>query len=452
MAESQPSPRELYEAQQTRWLAPYAVRETAGGQRKHPEGEHPYRTCFQRDRDRIVHSAAFRRLDFKTQVFVPHEHDHSRTRLTHTLEVAQIGRTLGRALRLNEDLIEAVALAHDLGHPPFGHAGEAVLDELMAGHGHFEHNRQSLRIVDYLEHPYPAWRGLNLTRVVRECIALHRTRYDTPVGEDFDRSLQPPLEGQIVEAADEIAFTSADLEDALGAEWVTMEQLAGLELWRQAWQTAERDTPEARPIHKRIRAGKAVLAALADDLIATTSQNLAAYGRGEGVPPLRPAGVPPAENPTIRAAGLPSRRDAVDREVHRAVARDSSHDQEVRGCGKQRREPRHPACVFANVGEIRRAGRRLVALSAPVAQSLVAMQDFLLREVYLGPRAADKARQARQVVTGLFRAYVASPSLLPARYSARIDEGGLHRTVCDYIAGMTDRFAIQEHERLSIDN
>ena len=176
----------------------------------------------------------------------------------------------------------------------------------MAAHGHFEHNRQSLRIVDYLEHPYPAFRGLNLTRAVRECIALHRTRYDAPICEDFDPRLQPPLEGQAVDAADEIAYTSADLEDALAAEWITMDQLAGLSLWRQAWAVAERETPSARPIHKRIRACKAVLATLADNLIATTSRNLFAPS----------------------AQSVPSAREN--------------------------------ACVFASPDEIRRAGRRLV--------------------------------------------------------------------------------------------
>ena len=191
--------------------ASYAVTETLGCERKHHEEAHGYRSCFQRDRDRVVHCTAFRRLDFKTQVFVPHQHDHFRTRMTHTLEVALIARTLGRALGLNEDLIEAVALAHDLGHSPFGHGGEEILNELMADHGGFEHNRQSLRVVDYLEHPYPNFRGLNLTNVVRECIARHETAYDTPACPDFSDDLQAPLAGQVVDAADEIAYTSADL-------------------------------------------------------------------------------------------------------------------------------------------------------------------------------------------------------------------------------------------------
>jgi len=273
-----PSPRERYEASRRALLAPYAVADADCGGRAFAEAEHPYRGCFQRDRDRIVHCSAFRRLDFKTQVFVPHEHDHFRTRLTHTLEVAQIARTLGRALGLNEDLIEAVALAHDLGHPPFGHAGEAALDELMADHGRFEHNRQSLRVVEYLEHPYPQFRGLNLTRVVRECLARHQTCYDTPVCEELGAARRPPLEGQLVGRADEMAFTSADLDDALSAGWITVDELTGLDLWRRAWQQAQADAPDARPIHKRIRACKGVLAAMADDLLATTAANLERLG------------------------------------------------------------------------------------------------------------------------------------------------------------------------------
>ncbi len=251
-------------------LAPWAIGPERSGGREYPEPEHPYRTCFQRDRDRIVHCSAFRRLDFKTQVYVPHECDHFRTRLTHTLEVAQIGRTLGRALGLCEDLVETVALAHDLGHPPFGHGGEAALDNLMTEHGRFEHNRQSLRVVDYLEHPYPHFRGLNLTRVVRVCLAKHETRYDTPLPGGLDEPGMAPLAGQLVDRSDEIAYTSADLEDSLVAESITVEQVEHLALWQRAWRAAEEAAPGASAMHNRIRACKNVLAAMADDLLNTT--------------------------------------------------------------------------------------------------------------------------------------------------------------------------------------
>lgn len=259
-------------------LAPWAVDEDHGGGREYAEPEHPYRSCFQRDRDRIVHCSAFRRLDFKTQVFVPHVQDHFRTRMTHTLEVAQIGRTLARALGLCEDLVEAIALAHDLGHPPFGHGGESALDEMMTDHGRFEHNRQSLRVVDYLEHPYPRFRGLNLSRVVRVCLAKHETRYDTPLPGGLDEPGEAPLAGQLIDCADEIAYTSADLEDSLAAGTITVEQIEHLALWRAAWQLAHEAAPDSSPIHKRIRACKNVLASMADDLLATTAAAIDSLG------------------------------------------------------------------------------------------------------------------------------------------------------------------------------
>jgi len=378
---SRPTARQRYEAAQKCVRAAWAVGESDSGGRAFSEPDHPYRTCFQRDRDRVVHSSAFRRLDFKTQVFVPHEHDHFRTRLTHTLEVAQIGRDLGRALRLNEDLIEAVALAHDLGHPPFGHGGEDVLDELMAAHGGFEHNRQSLRIVDYLEHPYPHFRGLNLTLVVRECLAKHETKYDSPACPQFDPAAPAPLEGQLADLADEIAWTSADIEDALGCGMTTPERLADLALWRLAWAEAQAAYPQARPIHKRIRAGKALLAAMADDLIATTARTI--------------------------------------RDMH-----------------------------IADLADVRRAGGRIVAFSPAMRKMIDEMQTFLLENVYLAGPNADKDRHSRKVISELFGAYIDNPALLPQRYQARIDADGLHRTACDYIAGMTDRFCLTEHARI----
>jgi len=379
---AEPTPREAYEARQRDYLSGWALGEHQSGGRRYPEGLHAYRTCFQRDRDRIMHCSAFRRLDFKTQVFVPHECDHFRTRLTHTLEVAQIGRDIGRALRLNEDLIEAAALAHDLGHPPFGHCGEGVLDELMASEGGFEHNRQSLRVVDYLEHPYPAFRGLNLTAAVRECLARHRTRYDTPACGEFDASLQASLEGQVVDLADEIAYTAADLEDALAAEWITTDDLASLALWRRAWATAETDAPDARAIHKRIRACKAVLAAMVDDVVAQTPERLAAAG-------------------------------------------------------------------VANADDVRRAADRLVVFSPEIAEEAAGLQEFLLARVYLHPRSGPRRDEARRIIAELFANYLATPGDLPERYQQRIDAEGAHRVICDYIVGMTDRFAADRHREIS---
>lgn len=364
-----------------RTLAPWAMGEDQAGQRKHAESEHPYRTALQRDRDRVVHCTAFRRLDFKTQVYVPHDHDHYRTRMTHTLEVAQIARTGGRALGLNEDLLEATALAHDLGHPPFGHGGEEALNDLMAGHGGFEHNRQSLRVVDYLEHPYPAFRGLNLTRAVRECLAKHRTRFDTPVCEDFDQDEPAPLEGQLVDLADEIAYTSADLDDSLSAGTLTAEQLQRLSLWRQAWATAEADAPGASWHHRRIRACKAVLASMMDDMLVTTAANIDAMG--------------------IRSPG-----------------------------------------------DARSAAARCVCFSPATAQAVREVQQFLLETVYLGGENLVRDREGKRLISELFGAYIDKPSLLPERYLRRAETDGLQRLVCDYVAGMTDRFCRAEHRRI----
>ncbi len=360
--------------------APYALRVSDSGGRVHAEAEHPYRSCYQRDRDRIIHCSAFRRLDYKTQVFVPHEQDHYRTRLTHTLEVAQVARTLARALRVNEDVAEAVALAHDLGHSPFGHAGEEALNELMADAGGFEHNRQSLRVVDYLEHPYPDFRGLNLTNAVRLCLARHETRYDAPQVEEFADIPSAPLEGQLVDLADEIAYTSADLSDALAAGWIIVEQLADLELWRQVWAQSERAMPEARDIHKRISACRGVMSILTDDALTETSRRIER---------LKPVGS----------------------------------------------------------GAIQQNPQRCAAFSDKMTKMLEKLQEFLMENVYLHTESRQRHADARSVITELFRAYQANPALMPERYAGRIGNDGLHRVICDYIAGMTDRFCLNEYQK-----
>jgi dGTPase len=369
--------REAFIAWQDAWLIGAALHEADSGGRAVPEPEHPYRTAYQRDRDRIIHCSSFRRLDYKTQVFVPHEQDHYRTRMTHTLEVAQVARTLARALRANEDVCEAVALAHDLGHAPFGHAGEAALEELMAAHDHFEHNRQSLRVVDYLEHPYSQFRGLNLTTAVRRCLAKHRTVYDVPLEQEFADGLLGPLEGQLVDLADEIAFTSSDLFDALSAGWLQIADLEHLELWRAAWGRAEAALPQAQTIHKRIRACGNVLAMMADDCIEQTRRR-------------------------IESAGLA-----------RSLAVQSAPD-------------------------------RTAAFSQAMLAMVKPLQALLLERVYRHEKALEKDAEARSVITGLFAAYLRELTLLPERYRSRTDADGLHRVICDYVAGMTDRFCLQQ--------
>src|SRR5215468_9250272 len=237
--------REELEAREAAVLAPWAMRSRDSRGRRYPEPEHPLRMVFQRDRDRVIHSAAFRRLEYKTQVFVNHEGDYYRTRLTHTMEAAQVTRTLARALRLNEDLAETVALAHDLGHTPFGHAGERTLDRLMAPYGGFEHNAQSLRIVDVLEERYPTFRGLNLSWEVREGIVKHSTRYDRPQVVEFGADTAPCLEAQIVDFADEVAYTAHDVDDGLQSGMLEHEELLGVPLWADALAEAARAASSA---------------------------------------------------------------------------------------------------------------------------------------------------------------------------------------------------------------
>jgi len=241
-------------------------------QRKFPENE-TYEFPFQEDRNRVLRCSAFRRLDFKTQVFVPHDHDHFRTRLTHSLEVAQVARDVARQLQLNEDLTEAIGLAHDLGHAPFGHSGEDTLDELMADFGGFEHNSQSLRIVDYLEHPFADFRGLNLTNVTRHCIAGHEN-CDGNIEAEFADIPHPPLEAQIVDLCDEIAYISADLEDALAAGWIDETVLRPQPLWENAYRCATSQYPDARAIHHRIAAVRIIPKQLSADLVTTTTANI----------------------------------------------------------------------------------------------------------------------------------------------------------------------------------
>src|SRR6201984_2247444 len=250
-------------------LAPYASKPEETRGRLHPEPEHSMRSPFQRDRDRIIHSTAFRRLTHKTQVFVYHEGDHYRTRLTHSLEVAQIARTLARALGLNEDLAETVALAHDLGHTPFGHAGERTLDRLMAPYGGFDHNSQSLRIVDLLEERYPAFRGLNLSWEVREGIVKHSTRYDRPQVREFDAELAPCLEAQIVDFADEIAYNAHDIDDGLKSGMLDPEELGRVPLWAEAMVEVKRRAPAASVQVQRYQGVRLVIDRLVTDLYDT---------------------------------------------------------------------------------------------------------------------------------------------------------------------------------------
>jgi dGTPase len=288
--------RAFFEAQERAVLARYAMRSENSRGRAYAEAEHAFRPAFQRDRDRIIHSSAFRRLEYKTQVFVNHEGDYYRTRLTHTMECAQITRTVAAMLGLNRDLAEAVALAHDLGHTPFGHAGEHILDDLMKDHGGFDHNSQSLRIVEVLEQRYPAFDGLNLTYEVREGIVKHSGRFDRPRVSDFDASSAPPLEAQIVDYCDEIAYNGHDIDDGIQSGLITVEDLDGVELWDEAFAEVRRTCPNASFSVIRYQAVRLVIDRLVRDFIEAVEGRI--HGLGiETIDDLRRA-MPPIAEPS----------------------------------------------------------------------------------------------------------------------------------------------------------
>jgi dGTPase len=345
--------------------------------RVHPEPAAPYRTCYQRDRDRIVHCKAFRRLEYKTQVFLNHEGDHYRTRLTHTMEVTQIGRTIARALGLNEDLTEAIALAHDLGHTPFGHSGEEALRELMADHGGFEHNEHGLRVVDLLENQYPAFPGLNLSYEVRESIVKHSTRWDSPRDEGF-RPGPALLEAQVVEAADSIAYNSHDLQDGFEAGILALDALGEVELWQEAVAAARASWGDLDREQLCRQATRYLINLFVTDVVN--------HSGGE-----------------IERCGLASWRDA--------------------------------ATQAGNV----------VAFSGSLRAKKDALEQFLFELLYRDHRVVRLTNSAKRFVREIFSAYVEDPRQLPPQHAAWAREFGLHRAVCDYIAGMTDRFAQDQY-------
>lgn len=366
-----------------RFLAPYATRSTASRGREYEEEEHAFRLPFQRDRDRIIHSTAFRRLEYKTQVFVNHEGDYYRTRLTHTMEAAQIARTVAQALRLNQDLAEAIALAHDLGHTPFGHAGERVLHRLMEPYGGFEHNAQSLRIVEVLEERYPQFRGLNLTWEVREGIVKHSPPYDKDLARRFDPGAAPSLEAQIVDYADEIAYNTHDIDDGLKSGLLEAQQLEQVRLWRETFGAIRQQWPTAGFRIWRYQVQRRLIDLFVTDLVEHTRRTLA--------------------------------RERID----------------------------SPEAV-------RSYGKPLVGFSEEVEEKRRELKQFLFDHLYRHYRVTRMMAKAQRVMEELFHAYRSEPGLLPPHVLARCTREGetLERVVCDYIAGMTDRFAVEEHRKL----
>jgi dGTPase len=365
-------------------LAPYAARSEASRGREHREAPKDERPAFERDRDRVIHSAAFRRLEYKTQVFVNHEGDYYRTRLTHSLEVAQIARGLARRLGLNEELAEALALAHDLGHTPFGHIGEEVLDRLMAAHGGFEHNVQGLRVVTELEERYPEFPGLNLTWEVREGIVKHSSSWDSPKAgglQGYELDLQPTLEAQLIDLADEIAYNNHDIDDGLEAGFITLDELMEVSLWRDTWALVQAKYPGSvgrRAVYQTI---SHLIGRMMADLVASTER-------------------------AIAEAGVQTLHD------------------------------------------VRQAGMRLAIRSAEMGARNREMKEFLFARLYRHPKVEAMGFKATRFLGELFEAYVSSPGLLDRGSQARAEREGLHRVVCDRIAAMTDRSCLEEYRRL----
>jgi dGTPase len=365
-----------------RLLAPYAMKSYQTRGRIYEEEEHPYRSIYQRDRDRIIHSAAFRKLEYKTQVFVIHEGDSYRTRLTHTIEVAQIARTIASALKLNVDLAEAIALAHDLGHTPFGHAGEEILNELMRYEGGFNHNLQGLRVVDFLEEKYPNFPGLNLSWEVREGIVKHSSSFDQSVKlKEFNPQELPTMEAQVVDMADEIAYDNHDLDDGLTSGMLSGEDLLKIPLWKKISEDINKKYKSIDDNKKRYLIIRSLINIQVTDLIRQTESQLKK---------LKP----------------------------------SSWE------------------------DIKKLNNRIVNFSREMLAERKPMRKLLLEKLYRHYRVVRMSTKAKRFIKELFDTYVKNPKQLPAEVQKRIKQDGLRRSVCNYIAGMTDRSTLDEYEKL----
>lgn len=376
-----PRTRQELEDCERQMLAPYAQMSGDSRGRKFPEAASPWRTEYQRDRDRVIHSRAFRRLEYKTQVFLNGTGDHLRTRLTHTMEVAAIARGIARALRLNEDLTETIALAHDLGHSPFGHRGEHVLDRLMRGHGGFEHNRQSLRVVEELEQKYPGFPGLNLTWEVREGLVKHFTAYDHPSKRKGFAAKNSSLEAQVANLADEITYYSHDLDDGLDARLLSESELSrNVTVWREAARKVKREQGVMPDESRRYFIIRTMIDGQVRDVVETTEKLIAA------------AGVKTAD-------------------------------------------------------DVRLHSKPLVQYSAARRKLNLEMRKYLYRNLYFSKQVDEANTRAVRILEEVFNFYLKHPAKIGEQSRRRIRREGLHRAVCDYIAGMTDRYVMHEHQR-----
>jgi dGTPase len=364
-------------------LATYAAKSSDSAGRRFVEEFRDNRPAFERDRDRIIHCAAFRRLEYKTQVFVNHEGDYYRTRLTHSLEVAQIGKAVARVLRLNEELTEALALAHDLGHTPFGHTGEEVLNRLMEGFGGFEHNHQSLRVVDELEERYPGFNGLNLSWETREGIIKHKSPYDQPAEfmADLMPGTVPTIEAQLINFADEIAYNNHDIDDGLKSGLISLEQLEKVELWSEVYHEIVGKHPALDPERRKLQTISALIGLLIKDLCATTRRNIEHFR-------------------------------------------------------------------IESIADLRVVNRQVVSFSTEILRKNSKLKEFLITNLYRHHKVERMRVKAERYLAQLFEAYVKHPTLLPRKYVRKMDQVERERVICDYIAGMTDRFALDEFKRL----
>jgi len=365
-------------------LGSYAAKDETSRGRKHAEEHKDDRPAFERDRDRIIHCSAFRRLEYKTQVFVNHEGDYYRTRLTHSLEVSQIARSIALRLRLNEGLTEAIALAHDLGHTPFGHSGEVVLNDLMQPYGGFEHNMQSLRVVEELEERYPLFTGLNLTWETREGLVKHTTLHDNPQNRslhEYDPDKNPSLEAQIIDLADEIAYNNHDIDDGLQSGYIEESGLREVDLWANMIEMTEMKHPSLTNPQKKYYTISHLIGFLILDLVAQTRENISRL------------------------------------RIH-------------------------------TIEEVRNANERIVAFSPETASKNQRLKDFLMDNLYNHYKVKRMSSNAKMVVVRLFEAYHENPMLLPKKYWERKEAQSKERIICDYIAGMTDRYALDEYRKL----
>lgn len=377
--------RKAIEEWELKTLAPYAMRARESQGRAHPEEEHSYRTCFQRDRDRVIHCAAFRRLEYKTQVFLNWSGDHFRTRLTHTIEVAQAGRTIARSLGLNEDLTEAIALAHDLGHTPFGHAGEKAMRELMKDQGGYEHNGQSLRIVDEIERHYlPRFKGLNPTHELRYGLMKHRTDYDKPLFRGLSERESPSLEAQVANVADEISYNAHDADDGLYSGLLKWEAARESELFREAEEFAQENVPEGEADLLRYQVVRRLKELQVTDLLKHTSARL-------------------------NELDFKSAQEVLD---------------------YQAREP-------------------VVDFSPEFKKKVKGLKRTLYDKLYMHRNVRRGMEKSTRFMSEMFERYISEPYLMPGGFHKRVQEGeNEYRVVCDYISGMTDRYALEQYKKL----